>query len=149
MNARDYFEAVRSMEREIRRRIWAVEAAEANMSRVGGGSGGVPSGTDDPSWRVVDRLTGYDAAAQAYVAAVDALVDAEQEAYDYIRCIKDAPNGDNMMDALQLRYICLLENDEIARRMGCTVRTLQRWVDQAFDWYDTLRFFERKPPRWL
>lgn len=149
MDAREYFEAVRSLEREIRRRIWAVEAAEANMSRIGGGSGGAPSGSDDPSWRVVDRLTGYDAAAQAYVAAVDGLADAEQEAYDYIRCIADAPNGSNMMDVLQLRYVCLLEDAEICRRMGCSPRTLRRWFEAAFDWYDTLRFFERKPPRWL
>lgn len=149
MDAREYFEAVRSLEREIRRRIWAVEAAEANMSRVGGGSGGAPSGSDDPSWRVVDRLTGYDVAAQAYVAAVDGLADAEQEAYDNIRCIADAPNGSNMMDVLQLRYVCLLDDAEICRRMDVSPRTLRRWFEAAFDWYDTLRFFERKPPRWL
>lgn len=150
MQAREYFEAVRSMEREIRRRIWAVEAAEANLYRTGGSSGGAACAhSGDPSWRVADGLTAYDAAARAYVASVDALAEAEHEAYAYIRAVKDAPNGDNMMDALQLRYICLLDNDEVARRMGCTVRTLQRWVDQAFDWYDTLRFFERNPPRWL
>ncbi len=150
MQAREYFEAVRSMEREIRRRIWAVEAAEANLYRTGGSGGGAACAhSGDPSWRVADGLTAYDAAARAYVASVDELAEAEHEAYAYIRAVKDAPNGDNMMDALQLRYICLLDNDEVARRMGCTVRTLQRWVDQAFDWYDTLRFFERNPPRWL
>lgn len=150
VRAREYFEAVRSMEREIRRRIWAVEAAEANLYRTGGSGGGAACAhSGDPSWRVADGLTAYDAAARAYVASVDELAEAEHEAYAYIRAVKDAPNGDNMMDALQLRYVCLLDNDEVARRMGCTVRTLQRWVDQAFDWYDTLRFFERNPPRWL
>lgn len=150
MQAREYFEAVRSMEREIRRRIWAVEAAEANLYRTGGSGGGAACAhSGDPSWRVADGLTAYDAAARAYVASVDELAEAEHEAYAYIRAVKDAPNGENMMDALQLRYICLLDNDEVARRMGCTVRTLQRWVDQAFNWYDTLRFFERNPPRWL
>lgn len=150
MQAREYFEAVRSMEREIRRRIWAVEAAEANLYRTGGSGGGAACAhSGDPSWRVADGLTAYDAAARAYVASVDELAEAEHEAYAYMRAVNDAPNGDNMMDALQLRYICLLDNDEVARRMGCTVRTLQRWVDQAFDWYDTLRFFERNPPRWL
>ena len=150
MNAREYFEAVRDLERELRRRCWAVEHAEETLAHVGGGSGGgCGHGSDDPSWRMADRIAAYQRQLDALMASADALVDAEQEAFDNIRAIKDAPNGQNMMDALMLRYVCLLENDEIARRMGCTVRTLQRWVDSAFDWYDTLRFFERRPPRWL
>ena len=150
MNASEYFESVRDLERELRRRVWAVEHAEDTLTRVAGGTGGgMPSGGDDPSWRMADRIDAYAAQVDRLAATADQLLDAEQEAYDAIRAIQQAPNGDNMMDALQLRYICLLENDEIARRMGCTVRTLQRWVDQAFDWYDTLRIFERKPPRWL
>ena len=150
MNAREYFEAVRDLERELRRRCWAVEHAEETLAHVGGGSGGgCGHGSDDPSWRMADRIAAYQRQLDALMASADALVDAEQEAFDNIRAIKDAPNGQNMMDALMLRYVCLLENDEIARRMGCNERTLRRWVESAFDWYDTLRFFERRPPRWL
>lgn len=150
MRAREYFEAVRSLEREIRRRIWAVEAAESALYRTGGASGtSAGGGGCDPSGRVVEALTAYDRAARAYVADVDALAEAEHEAYAYIRALEHSPNGDNMRDALQLRYVCLLENDEICRRMGCKVRTLQRWFEDAFEWYDSLRFFERRPPRWL
>lgn len=150
MQARDYFEAVRSLEREIRRRIWAVEAAESALYRTGGASGpSVGGGFKDQSGRVVEALTAYDRAAQAYVADVDALAEAEHEAYCYIRALEHSSNGDNMRDALQLRYVCLLDNDEICKRMGCKTRTLQRWVGDAFEWYDSLRFFERRPPRWL
>lgn len=150
MDAREYFEAVRDLERELRRRVWAVEHAEDALTRVSGGAGGgAPSGGDDPSWRMADLVEAYGAQVGRLAATADQLLDAEQEAYDAIRAVQQAPNGDNMMDALMLRYICLLDNEEISRRLGCTERTLRRWVEAAFDWYDTLRFFERRPPRCL
>lgn len=148
MHARDYFEAVRGVEREIRRRIWAVEAAESVLYGSGGPGGPARQGGGDPSWRVCDRFTAYDSALRAYEASVDELVDAEHEAYGYIRML-DGQGVDDMRDALQLRYVCLLGDDEVAGRMGCSRPTLRRWVAQAFAWYDDRRVFERTPPRYL
>lgn len=149
MRARDYFEAVRGVEREMRRRIWAVEAAESVLYGAGGAGGaGRQGGGADPSWRVCDRITAYDTALRAYEASVDELVDAEHEAYTYIRML-DGQGVDDMRDALQLRYVCLLDDGEVAGRMGCSRQTLRRWVAQAFAWYDDRRVFERIPPRYL
>lgn len=148
MDARSYFEAVRGVEREIRRRIWAVEAAEAVLYGSGAPGGSALAGGGDPSWRVCDRLTAYDSALRAYEASVDELADAEHEAYGYIRML-DGQGMDDMRDALQLRYICLLGDGEVTGRMGCSRPTLRRWVAQAFGWYDSRRVFERTPPRYL
>lgn len=148
MRAVEYFEQVRSMEREFNRRCWMVASAEEKLdmikSALGCGRGG-----GDPSWRVAEVVERWESYVGMLRLSVDALIDCEHEAYENIRALKDAHNGDNMRDVLQLRYIRLLEDAEICSRMGCSPRTMRRWFEAAFDWYDTLRFFERKPPRWL
>lgn len=148
MRAAEYFERVRSMERELYRRCWMVESAEAKLdmikSALGCGRGG-----GDPSWRVAEVVERWEAHVELLRASVDALVDCEDEAYEYTRKLRHTPNGDNMRDVLQLRYICLEDNAEVAAKMGVCGKTVQNWVDAAFAWYDGLRLFDREPPEHL
>lgn len=149
MKAAEYFESVRSMERELQRRSWMVEDAEKKLDMVKSAVGASSRGGGDPSWRIADAIERLDSRRRLLVASVDALLDYEDEADRYIYKLLQAPNGDNMVDVLKLRYECLYENKEIAAKMGVTVRSVQQWAADAFEWYDTLRLFDREPPKFM
>ena len=99
--------------------------------------------------RIEERLSKYQDAYEAYKRSLDKLAQAEQEAYAYTQAICGIAAADNYRDVLQLRYICLLDDDAICRRICCSKPTLRRWVAGAFSWFDERSYFETHPPKWI
>lgn len=134
MDAREYFESVRSAVRareRCGRRIEAMRAAEglrgASLSAVPRGGG-----ASDPMRRTDARI---DAETQAVreLAQYDRLV---ADGYSVCAGIRAANPGQRWADALEQRYCMDSSWELVARVLGVTRQQAQRDAGAALDWVD-------------
>lgn len=137
MNARDFFEQLRTVESDLRRYGDALDAAEERIEglrSMGSSHGRGATDTD----AIPRRIAQLEEARERYARAFDHLVEREDEAMEVIdrTGAPGAPNTGKWREALTYRYLRAFTWGETANRLGCGVRTAIAYADQALTWID-------------
>lgn len=136
MDAREFFESVRSAVRareRCRRRIEAMRAAEglrgASLSALPSGGG-----VSDPMRRTDARI---DAEAQA-VRELAQYDEAVSDGYAVARGVRAANPTQRWGDVLEARYCMDAQWELVARILGVSAHTAQQDAAAALDWVDSV-----------
>ena len=137
MDAREYFDQLRTIESDLRRYAEQLDAVESRIEGLG--SMGSPHGRGGSATDAIPRrIAQLEAARERYARAYDSLVEREDEAVGIINRTGEPghPLTGCWREVLTYRYLRSFTWGETANRLNVNVRTACRYADQAFEWID-------------